>query len=129
CLANGPGAIKEGRRPGGRRRGWAVGSVSALGERGLVGFGLDGTRGGGEGHEVVVPGVAVDDDVGGGSQFDALDEVVVDVGVQAGLLEGVQRGSCGATPDEPGLVVHVGALPNFPCSQTWSAWPDRTSTR
>src|SRR5690606_33171461 len=104
---------EAGRKAPPRERGGAVralgpvGSRSALGERGLVGVGLDRARGGGKGHEIVIPGVAVHEHVGGRSQFDALDQVVVDVGVETGLLEGVEGSGGGASADEPGLVVHV----------------------
>ena len=43
-------------------------------------------------HQVVVP-FAVDLEVGGAPEFDGLDQIVRDVGVDAGLPEGIESSS------------------------------------
>src|SRR6187401_1505954 len=52
-------------------------------------------------HQVVIP-FALDLEVSGGTEFDGLDQVVVHVGIDAGLLEGVERRTSRAAADEPG---------------------------
>ena len=70
------------------------------------------------GHQVVVP-LAFDLEVGGGAELDGLDQVVGDVGVDAGLQERVERGTGGAAADEPGLETGLAErLQNLPVSQT-----------
>src|SRR5688572_27595457 len=41
-------------------------------------------------HQIVVP-FAFHLDMGGGTEFDRLDQIVIDIGVDAGLAEGVER--------------------------------------
>ena len=41
-------------------------------------------------HQIVVP-VAADDHMRGGPQIDRLDQVVIDVGIDARLQEGIKR--------------------------------------
>src|SRR5690606_26617852 len=68
------------------------------------------------GHEIVIP-VALDREVSGSAQFGGFDQVVVHVGVHAGLPEGVERSSGRATSDEPGLKIlggRVGELAFLP---------------
>ena len=68
-------------------------------------------------HQVVVP-LALDLEVCGGAEFDRLDQVVVDIGVDAGLQERVER-----RPADPPRMNQVsrpvsGGLANLPVSQT-----------
>src|SRR5574343_603660 len=56
-------------------------------------------------HQVVVP-LALHHEVGCCTQQSGLDEVVVHIGIDARLAEGVERGTRAAATDEPGL--HVG---------------------
>src|SRR5450759_4307049 len=68
------------------------------------------------GHQVVVP-LAFDLEVRGGAEYGGLDQVVRDIGVDAGLLERVERGSCRTATDEPGLQAgfrRVGELAGLP---------------
>src|SRR5436190_21304659 len=55
-------------------------------------------------HEVVVP-FALDLEVGGSAEFDGLDQVMVDVSVDTGLPERVERSTCRAATNEPGLEI------------------------
>src|SRR4249920_352511 len=55
-------------------------------------------------HEVVVP-FAFDLEVGGGAKFDGLDQIVIDVGVDAGLPERVKCSTRRTAADEPGLEI------------------------
>ncbi|CDX56300.1 Copper-containing nitrite reductase (modular protein) [Mesorhizobium plurifarium] len=67
-------------------------------------------------HQVVVPG-SIDGEVRGGAELDSLDQVVIDVGIDAGLPEGVERRARRTAADEPGLHVlgrGVRELASFP---------------
>ena len=77
---------------------------------------LDGARGDGLFHQVVVP-FAIDFDGHQRAEVDGFDEVVREVGVYAGLLEGVHRSPCRAGGDDPGFQVLrrlVGEVAAFP---------------
>src|SRR6185436_14696666 len=69
-------------------------------------------------HEVLVP-LALHLDVGAGAELDRLDQVVVDVGVDAGFAESVERGAGRAAANEPGLkvllrrIVELAGLPDI----------------
>src|SRR6516225_10501887 len=54
------------------------------------------------GHQVVVP-LALDLEVGGGAEIGGLDQIMRDIGVDAGLQELVHRSSRRTAADEPGL--------------------------
>src|SRR5215813_2725933 len=70
------------------------------------------------GHQVVVPLAAVHLEVRGGAELDGLDQVMRDVGVDAGLQELVNRSSRRAAADEPGL------QPRLRCVGELAALPD-----
>src|SRR5690606_22758833 len=80
-----------------------------LGHPGYRGLFLGGAGGGNLLHQVVVP-LAFDLHVTGSAQFKGLDEVVVDVGVDAGLLEGVERRTGRTARDEPGFQIAFGPV-------------------
>src|SRR5690606_6149953 len=95
------------KRPPPREREWPNGDGERrnrwlLAREREVGIGLDCANRGGRGHQVVVPLVAVDLDVCRRAEQDRLDEVVVEVHVQAGLVEGVERCARRTAADEPG---------------------------
>src|SRR3954469_17604014 len=60
-------------------------------------------------HQVVVP-LAFDHEVSGGAELDGLDQVMRDVGVDAGLQERVERGASGSAADEPGFKTCFGTI-------------------
>src|SRR5262249_61712466 len=60
-------------------------------------------------HQVVAPGT-LDSEMGGGSELEGLNHVVIHVGVHAGLEKGVERRTRGAAADEPGLEVDRGRI-------------------
>jgi hypothetical protein len=67
-------------------------------------------------HQVVVP-LALDPEVRGGAKLDSLDEIMRDVGVDAGLTERIERRAGRSTADEPGLQAgfgRIGELAGFP---------------
>src|SRR5579883_406018 len=70
------------------------------------------------GHQVVVP-LALDLEVGGGTEIGGLDQVMRDIGVDARLQELVPRSPCRAATDEPGLepglrrVTELAGLPDI----------------
>src|SRR6266480_4921889 len=67
-------------------------------------------------HQVVVPG-ALDFEMRRGAELDRLDQIVRHVGVDAGLLEGVERGARRPAADEPGLEIglrRIGELAGLP---------------
>src|SRR6185437_4256118 len=67
-------------------------------------------------HQVLVP-LAFHLDVRGGAELDRLDQIVVDVGVDAGLTERVERRARRAAADEPGLEIllrRIVELAGFP---------------
>src|SRR3954469_14127859 len=61
------------------------------------------------GHQVVVP-FAFDLEVSGGAELDRLDQVMGDVGVDAGLEERVERGPSGSAADKPGFQTCFGTI-------------------
>src|SRR6185503_10105422 len=61
------------------------------------------------GHQIVVP-LALDLEVRGGTEVCGLDQIVRDIGVDAGLHELIQRGSRRAATDEPGLESDLGCI-------------------
>jgi hypothetical protein len=48
--------------------------------------------------------------MGSGAQIDGFDQVVVHVGVDAGLQEGVERRSCGTAGNVPGFEIDLGRV-------------------
>ena len=64
------------------------------------------------GHQIVVP-VAGDLEVGGGTLFEGFDQVVVHIGVDARLLEGVVGRAGSTTRDEPGFLVELRRVGEF----------------
>ncbi len=58
-------------------------------------------------HQIVVP-FTRDLEVGGSAEFKSLDQIVVHIGVDAGLLERVEGCSGGTTRNEPGFLIDVG---------------------
>src|SRR5262245_18223466 len=63
-------------------------------------------------HQVAAP-IALHPEMGGGAKFEGFDHVVIDVGVDPGLKELVERRPGGATADEPGLEVGLRAIREF----------------
>src|SRR5215831_14685505 len=59
------------------------------------------------GHQIVVP-LAFNLEVRGGAELGRLDQIVRDIGVDAGLQELVHRSPCRAASDEPGLEPGLG---------------------
>src|SRR5689334_11287346 len=55
-------------------------------------------------HQVVIP-LAFDLDVGGCAEFHGLNQVVCYIGVKTRLFERVERRTCRAASDEPGLEI------------------------
>src|SRR5436190_14674067 len=81
------------------------------------------------GHQVVVP-LAFHLEMGGGAELDGLDQVMRDIGVDAGLQELVGRSTRGAAADEPGLQPRLRRIGEFSClpdivamaaDQVWAA--------
>src|SRR5262245_2116844 len=70
-------------------------------------------------HEIVVPGT-INLEMGSRTEFDCLDKVVRQIGVNAGLPESVQR--CPAEPPRMNQVSRFvsGRFENFPVSHTKS---------
>src|SRR5215831_14551131 len=64
------------------------------------------------GHQIVVP-LAFHLEVGGGAEFDGFDQVMRDIGVDAGLQELVGRSSRRAAADEPGLQPRLRRIGEF----------------
>lgn len=67
-------------------------------------------------HQAVVP-LTRHLEMGGRAQFEGFDKVVVDIGVDAGLLEGVECRARRAAGDEP-VSSRSGGLRNLPVAQT-----------
>ena len=55
-------------------------------------------------HEIIVP-LAFHLDVGAGAEFDRLDQIVVDVGVDTGLAERIESRAGRAAANEPGFEI------------------------
>ena len=68
-------------------------------------------------HQVLVP-LAFHLDMGGRAKFDGLDQVVVDVGVDAGFAESIERRAGRTAADEPGLEILLRRVVDLPASQT-----------
>lgn len=71
------------------------------------------------GREVIIP-FTPNGEVGGGVEFNDLDEVVVDVGVDARLQKRVERCPRAVARDVPCLQIHRRRIGELPVAQAWS---------
>ena len=74
-------------------------------------------------HQIIVPGAGYFD-VRGSAQIDGLDQIVIDVGIDAGLAEGINRRYGRATANEPGFLItqrRAVELAGFPDQITMTA--------
>jgi hypothetical protein len=60
-------------------------------------------------HQIVVPRT-LDLELGESAEQHALYQIVIEIGVRAGLEEGIERCARGAAANEPGLKIGVGRI-------------------